>query len=235
MRSILTGESPVEAPPHIKAATPLRPQLEANAAGLGHISLNPGRSTAVVRAAPLFLSDGEQLYPNLALEAMRVAQGASTYLIAGVPDRQGIMTSVKIGDFVIPVTSAGELWLYVTPDRAERYVSAKDVLAPAGVSPETRAAIEGTSCLSARPPPGCRIFVSPALGENVPGLSLHAQMLEQILSGHYLSRPDWANGLEIASIAILGTLLVILTIFVSPAIALPFRWRGCCSTRLRRS
>ncbi|TGV74462.1 adenylate/guanylate cyclase domain-containing protein, partial [Mesorhizobium sp. M2D.F.Ca.ET.145.01.1.1] len=44
--------------------------------------------------------------------------------------------------------------------------------------------------------------------------------VEQVLSGHYLSRPDWANGLEIASIAMLGILLVILTIFVSPAIAL---------------
>ncbi|TIP04356.1 MAG: CHASE2 domain-containing protein, partial [Mesorhizobium sp.] len=36
------GESPIAAPPPIKAATPLRPQLEANSAGIGHISLNPG-------------------------------------------------------------------------------------------------------------------------------------------------------------------------------------------------
>ncbi len=40
-----TGESPVGAPPHINAATPLRPRLEANAAGIGHISLNPGSSS----------------------------------------------------------------------------------------------------------------------------------------------------------------------------------------------
>ncbi|TIQ99649.1 CHASE2 domain-containing protein [Mesorhizobium sp.] len=214
------GESPVAAPPPIKAATPLRPQLEANSAGIGHISLNPGRSTAVVRTAPLFLTDGEQLYPDLALEAIRVAQGASTYLIAGAPDRQGIMTSVKIGDFVIPVTSAGELWLYVSPDRAERYVSAKDVLAPGGVSSETRAAIEGSIVFVGTSAAGLQDIRVTALGENVPGVSIHAQIVEQVLSGHYLSRPDWANGLEIASIAMLGSLLVILTIFVSPAIAL---------------
>jgi adenylate cyclase len=215
-----TGESPVNAPPHIKAATPLRPQFEANAAGVGHISLNPDSSSAVVRAAPLFLSDGEQLYPDLALEALRVAQGASTYLIAGAPEAQGIMTSVKNGDFVIPVTAAGELWLYVSPDRAERYVSAKDVLAPGGVSPEVKAAIEGSIVFVGTSAAGLQDVRVTALGENVPGVSLHAQMVEQVLSGHFLSRPDWANGLEILSIAMLSSLLVILTIFVSPAIAL---------------
>ncbi|TGV63659.1 CHASE2 domain-containing protein, partial [Mesorhizobium sp. M2D.F.Ca.ET.160.01.1.1] len=132
------------------------------------------------------------------LEAMRVAQGASTYVIAGAPDRQGIMTSVKIGDFVIPVTSAGELWLYVSPDRAERYVSAKDVLAPNGVSPQTRAAIEGNIVFVGTSSAGLQDIRVTALGENVPGVSVHAQMVEQVLSGHYLSRPDWANGLEIA-------------------------------------
>jgi adenylate cyclase len=215
-----TGESPVDAPPRIRAATPLRPQLEANAAGVGHISLNPDSSSAIVRAAPLFLSDGEQLYPDLALEALRVAQGASTYLLAGAPDALGIMTSVKDGDFVIPVTAAGELWLYVSPDRAERYVSAKDILAPGGVSPEVRAAIDGSIVFVGTSAAGLQDVRVTALGENVPGVSLHAQMVEQILSGRFLSRPDWASGLEILSIALLGSLLVILTIFVSPAIAL---------------
>ncbi len=96
------------------------PQLEANAAGIGHISLNPGAASTVVRAVPLFLSDGKQLYPNLALEALRVAQGASTYVIAGATNVPDTMTHVKVGEFVVPVTASGELWLYVSPDKAER-------------------------------------------------------------------------------------------------------------------
>ena len=215
-----TGESPVDAPPRFRSATPLRPQFGANAAGIGHISLNPGSSYAVVRAAPLFLSDGEQLYPDLALEALRVAQGASTYLIAGAAEASGIMTSVKNGDFVIPVTAAGELWLYVSADTAERYVSAKDVLAKGGMAENVRAAIDGSIIFVGTSASGLQDIRVTALGENVPGVSLHAQMVEQILSGRYLSRPDWANGLEILSIAALGSLLVMLTIFVSPAIAL---------------
>lgn len=215
-----TGESPVGAPPHLGAATPLRPQLEANAAGIGHISLNPGDPSAVVRTVPLFLSDGEQLYPNLAIEALRVAQGASTYVLAGVTDVPDTITLVKIGEFVVPVTAAGELWLYVSPDRAERYVSARHVLAPGGASAETRAAIEGSIVFVGTSAAGLQDIRTTALGQNVPGVSLHAQTVEQILSGRFLSRPDWADGLEILSIAVAGSLLVLLTTFLTPIIAL---------------
>jgi adenylate cyclase len=215
-----TGESPVAAPPRIKAATPLRPELEARAAGLGHISLNPGSSSAIVRAIPLFLSEGEQLYPNLALEALRVAQGASTYLLHGAPDAPDIITSVKIGDFVVPTTAAGELWLYVSPDTIGRYVSARHILSAGGASAEIRAAIDGSIVFVGTSAAGLQDIRATALGENVPGVSLHAQSVEQILSGRFLSRPDWADGFEILSIAAMGSLLVVLTIFVSPAIAL---------------
>ncbi len=215
-----TGESPVDAPPRFKAATPLRPQLEVGAAGIGHISLNPRSSSAVVRAVPLFLSDGEQLYPNLAIEALRVAQGASTYVLAGATDVPDTITSVKIGDFVVPLTAAGELWLYVSPDREERSVSARHVLAAGGAPPDVTAAIEGSIAFVGTSAAGLLDIRTTALGQNVSGVSLHAQAVEQILSGRFLSRPDWANGLEILSIAVLGSLLVLLTIFVSPAIAL---------------
>lgn len=215
-----TGESPFAAPPHMRAATPLRPQLEANAAGIGHISLNPGRSSAVVRTVPLVVSDGEQLYPSLALEALRVAQGASTYLVLGAPNTPDTITAIRIGDFVVPTTTAGELWLYVSRDRAERYVSAGTILAPGGPDPQAKAAIEGSIVFIGTSAAGLQDIRTTALGQNVPGVSLHAQAVEQILSGRFLSRPDWADGLEILSIAVLGGLLVGLTIFVSPVIAL---------------
>jgi adenylate cyclase len=215
-----TGESPIGAAPSIKAATPLLPQLEANATGIGHISLNPGASSAVVRAVPLFLSDGTRLYPSLALEALRVAQGASTYVIAGAADAPNTMTLAKIGDFIVPVTAAGELWLYISRDTPERYISASKVLAAGGPAPEVRAAIKGSILFVGTSAAGLQDVRTTALGENVPGVSIHAQIVEQILSGRFLSRPDWANGIEILSIVVVGSLLVILTTFVNPAVAL---------------
>ncbi len=214
------GEDPINAPPHMTAATPLRPQLEAAATGIGHISLNPGRSTATVRAVPLFLSDGAQLYPNLALEALRVAQGASTYVVASADDVPNTITAIKVGDFVVPATAAGEIWLYVSPDNATRYISATQILAAGGPPKTVQDAIAGSIVFVGTSATGLQDIRSTALGENVPGVSLHAQTVEQILSGQFLSRPDWANGLEILTIAVVGTTLVLLTTFVSPAVGL---------------
>lgn len=217
---VYTGEDPFEAPPHLAAATPIRPGLEANATGIGHISLNPEGSSAIVRTVPLLLSDGEQLYPNLALEALRVAQGASTYLLAGATDVPDTITQIRVGDFVIPVTASGELWLYVSRDRPERYVSAGRILAQNAVAADVKAAIDGSIVFVGTSAAGLLDIRATALGHNVPGVSLHAQTVEQILSGRFLSRPDWAAGLEILSIAVAGSLLVLLTTFVSPAVAL---------------
>lgn len=215
-----TGEPPFNATPRMLGATPLRPQLQANAAGIGHISLTPGDPSSVVRTVPLLLSDGEQLYPNLALEALRVAQTASTYLLADAPDVPDTITQIKIGEFVVPVTAEGELWLYVTPDNAGRYISAREVLTNGNIPAATAARIDGSIVFVGTSAAGLQDIRTTALGENVPGVSLQAQIVEQILSGHFLSRPDWADGLEILSIAVAGSLLVFLTTFLSPAVAL---------------
>src|SRR5262249_24989181 len=112
------------------------------------------------------------------------------------------------------------LWLYVSPDRRERYVSAKDVLAPGVPSSDTQASITGNIVFVGTSAPGLQDIRMTPLGENVPGVSLHAQAVEQILSGHFLSRPDWANGLEILSVILLGSVVVLLTTLVNPTIAL---------------
>jgi len=121
------------------------------------------------------------------------------------------------------------LWLYISPDVPERYISAGKILAPQGVDPQVAAAIEGSIVFVGTSSAGLQDIRTTALGQNVPGVSMHAQTVEQILTGHFLSRPDWADGLEILAIAVLGTLLVVLTTFVSPAVALAC---GLCLTAL---
>ncbi|MBD9373075.1 adenylate/guanylate cyclase domain-containing protein [Rhizobium sp. ARZ01] len=217
-----TGEPPFGAPPRIASATPLLPNFEKNAASIGHISLDPGNPSAVVRTIPLLLSDGQQLYPNLTMEALRVAQGASTYVLVDAPDVQDTITQIKVGEFVVPVTATGELWLYLGADRAERYISAKAILAEEGPPEDVRAALEGAIVFVGTSAAGLQDIRTTALGQHVPGVSIHAQAVEQILSGQFLSRPDWANGLEILAIAVAGSLIVALTTFVSPAVALAF-------------
>ncbi len=212
-----TGESPFLAPPRLTGATLPLPALEEAAAGIGDISMNPAADSTVVRTIPLFLSDGKQFYPSLTMEALRVAQGASTYIIANAPEREGSISAVRVGDFEVPTTAAGELQIYTSPERSDRYVSASDVLS--GQDADLRSLIEGHIVLVGTSAAGLLDIRATTLGQNVPGVSLHAQAIEQILTKRFLNRPDWADGLEIISVAMLGIVVVLLTALVSPWVA----------------
>ena len=212
-----TGESPLLAPPPLAGATPPLPILEDAAAGIGDISMNAAADSTVVRTISLFRSDGKQLYPSLVMEALRVAQGASTYIIANAPEREGSIATVRVGDVEVPTTSAGELQIYTSPERADRYVSASDVLSDDAA--KLRPLIEGHIVLVGTSSAGLLDIRTTTLGQNVPGVSLHAQAIEQILTKNFLTRPDWADGLEIIAVALLGLAVVLLTALVSPWIA----------------
>ncbi|MEQ1519762.1 MAG: adenylate/guanylate cyclase domain-containing protein [Aestuariivirga sp.] len=212
-----TGESPLLAPPPLAGTTPPLSVLEDAAAGIGDISMNAAADSTVVRTISLFRSDGKQLYPSLVMEALRVAQGASTYIIANAPEREGSIATVRVGDFEVPTTSAGELQIYTSPERADRYVSASDVLS--GDEAKLRPLIEGNIVLVGTSSAGLLDIRTTTLGQNVPGVSLHAQAIEQILTRNFLNRPDWADGLEVIEIALLGLAVVLLTALVSPWIA----------------
>jgi len=62
------------------------PAKLAEAAALGALSL-PGDADGVVRRAPLFLAADGALRPGLALETLRLARGASVYLLETGPQR----------------------------------------------------------------------------------------------------------------------------------------------------
>ena len=212
-----TGESPLLAPPPLAGATPPLPILEDAAAGIGDISMNAAADSTVVRTISLFRSDGKQLYPSLVMEALRVAQGASTYIIANAPEREGSIGMARVGDIEVPTTATGELQIYTSPERADRYVSAGDVLS--GDAARLQPLIEGHIVLVGTSSAGLLDIRTTTLGQNVPGVSLHGQAIEQILTKNFLTRPDWADGLEIIAVALLGLAVVLLTALVSPWIA----------------
>jgi len=51
-------------------------------------------------------------------------------------------------------------------------------------------------------------FQTTALGERIPGVEIHAQILEQIFDGEYLRRPTAASWIEAALLAVAGLVLV---------------------------
>jgi adenylate cyclase len=59
------------------------------------------------------------------------------------------------------------------------------------------------------------IRVTP-LGEAMPGVSIHAQVISQIMTAQFLNRPAWVDGAEVLAIAALSLLLVTIATFVGP-------------------
>src|SRR5688572_1423224 len=213
-----TGESPMSAPPRFEKTAPILPDLQQVAAGIGNISFDPS-STSVIRRIPMLVTDGNQLYPSLSLEALRVAQGASTYLVANAPEIAGSIGVIRVGDFSVETAASGAMWLHYAKDNKDRYVSVKRIIEESE-APATRNLINGNIVLVGTSAAGLQDVRTTALGEVAPGVSIHAQAVEQILSGTFLSRPDWADGLEVAGVALLGTAIVLLAGFVSPVMAL---------------
>jgi adenylate cyclase len=173
-------------------------ELDRAAAGRGLISSeSTGR---IVRRVPLLANVAGSATPALALEMWRVATGTPAFGVSAV---RGGLLHVTVGDIRIPAQADGAIWLRYSPHDPSRFVSASRVFA-GKADPELFAAklvligVTGLGLLDLQATP---------LGERVPGVELHAQLIEQVFDGAYLVRPAWARWLE-AGMLIAAALLL---------------------------
>ena len=174
--------------------------LDEAAAGRGIITL-PIEIDGVVRRVPAAVRVGEAVLPSLFLEVLRVATGQSTYAVR--VDPAGIAGVVIAGNQV-PTDRHGIVWIrYAEPSKA-RYISAIDVLEgrfdPALFA--GRPVLLGATAKvlgDLKPTP-----VAPLM----PGVEIHAQLLETVLTQSYLVRPHVAIGIELFVVLLAGLLLI---------------------------
>ena len=210
----VSGSDPLGAVPQLPGAVLPLPALREAAAGLGSLSLNSSDAGGVVRRIPLLWAAGEQYHPSLAVEALRLALGVSTLVVLGDTGGQGYVEGLRVGALTVPSSASGDLWIrYRQPDPG-LYVSAADLLGPDYRAQGERLA--GHIVLVGTSASGLLDLHGTPLGENVPGVSIHAQALEQMLAGSFLVRTDWVSGLEIVGFAVLGSLLVVTVLTLGP-------------------
>jgi adenylate cyclase len=204
---VQVGADPAAGLPPATATTALVPVLQAAASGIGSVSTSPWGSAAIIRTVPLLWQSGDGALPSLALEALRVAQGESSIVLFGAPGAAGVADSVRVGAFEVPTTPDGQIWLRARRDDPRLYIPARELLAEAP-DPALRDRIEGHIVLVGTSAAGLLDIRTTPLGENVPGVSIHAQVIEQILLGDFLRRSDFTEGLELAAFAGLGLVVV---------------------------
>lgn len=163
------------------------PILQEAALGNGNMNQLPD-DDGVVRRVPLVLRYGNQLFPTLSLEMMRVYNFAESYeLITELYRDTEVVTAVRIGQgagaFVIPTDrSASVLVPYMGPSSRRtneyfEYISATDVLNDAvedGVFTNALVLI-GSSA------PGVQDIRPTPLDGVYPGVEVHANMLHALL------------------------------------------------------
>jgi serine phosphatase RsbU (regulator of sigma subunit) len=176
-----------------------RPEINHAAAGRGLISSD---AKEVVRRVPLVARIGQVIVPALSVEMIRVAAAVP---LLRLTDQGGERVALGIGDLNVPLQSDGSLHVYFSPHDAERFVSAEDLLAGAAPAELLRdkLVLVGVTGL------GLLDFQATALGERIPGVEVHAQILEQIFDGQYLRRPTAATWIEAALLAAAGLALVL--------------------------
>ena len=209
----LSGTEPTRLARFDNAIAPL-PVLEAAASGNGFVSIATD-SDAIVRRAPLIARNGRGIVPSLSLDALRVAQGAGSVIVktgdgSGEIGGGGDVVSLKVGQFEVPTTRSGDLWMRYTAAVPARSIPAWTILSGALGPDQLRQQVEGRIIFVGAGAIGLRDLVSTPLQERDLGVMVHAQAAEQMILGQFLVRPDWAPGLEIALLLLLGIGIAVL-------------------------
>jgi adenylate cyclase len=194
------------------------PQLEQAAVGHGLISIRTERD-GMVRRVPIVMQAEDKIVPALTLDLLRVATGSSTIMIR--TDESGIQ-SVAVPGLELPTDRNGRIWVYFGPHDKARFVSAKDVV-EGNVAPERFAGklvLVGTSAIGL-----LDVKTTPVLSA-MPGVEVHAQLLEAALTNSLLVAPSYAIVVEMIGALIGGGVLALLApaasvlmLFASAALA----------------
>lgn len=198
---------PLNRLPEYTGAVTNLPILEKAAAGNGFFNTNIDRDN-VIRRIPLLLRYHDRVYFSLASETLRTLYGNSAYQVKirepGWLTRGGI-DAIRISDDLpwIPTDEAGRLWMHYRKTNWDQIVSAQAVL-----DHTTKIDLQGKIVFLGTSAPGLKDLRSTPLEAIAPGVDLHLQVLEQIFTRHFLTRPSWATPLELLCIFGFSALLI---------------------------
>ncbi len=188
-------------------------ELDSQAAGRGMFSLAK-EGDGVVRRVPSIYKVGDQLIPALSLELLRVRNLETSHVVWA--DQAGISNILAAG-IRIPTDRRGRIWIRFADRNEERYVSAAEVIrgeaAPGRLA--GKMALIGTSAA------GLGDLQATPLGYTMPGVEIHAQLIETVLERSYLIRPNFALGVELTVIFLSGVLLLIVVPIVGARWTMP--------------
>ena len=187
------------------------PALAEQAAGHGALTFLPDVD-GVVRRVPTLLRIGDQLVPTLVTEMLRTGQGLTNIQVRSASD--GVQ-QLRIGGITLPTAGSGELWVHYALPAPQRTIPAWKLIE--GLVPP--AELAGRLLLVGTSAQGLMDLRFGAHGQLVPGVEIHAQALEQVLTDGLLWRPSWSQVLEALTLILGGLAVGTLALTTGPGFA----------------
>jgi adenylate cyclase len=192
--------------------------IEEAAAGRGLFSIDPERDGIIRRVAMVMQAQGA-LVPSLTMEMLRVVSHASAIQVrvndAGV---HSVSVHGPAGGVSVPTDRNGQIWVHFNKHDPDRFVSAKDVLQNRLPPDRLRGKLVllGTSAIGIALLDTKTTPVEPAM----PGVEVHAQILESVLTQSPLTHPEYAIGAEIIMAVLIGLAIIIAAPLLSATVVI---------------
>ncbi len=174
--------------------------LENATPGIGVFTFKPAVD-GIVRQVPLVVRVDNRVYPTLSLELLRVATKQKTFVVKA---NQAGLQSVVVAGLEIPTDQNGQVWMKFAKHDRNLYIPAKDVLNKT-ISKER---IAGHLLFIGTSAAGLLDIKATPVDPAIPGVEVHAQLLQNIMDKIYLIRPGWAIGAEVIALGLSGLLLI---------------------------
>ena len=192
--AISHGAAPAEMAVEVSGMTLPLEVLASSAAGVGHVNVFSDMDGAVRKEYP-FIPYGQNFYPSFAAEIVRVRLGLKPDQVILAPG-----SSAAFGKNVMPLDGASSALLAFNKSKTVKYYSFYDVL-NGKIVPE---AFKDKIVLIGLTAQGVgSLYVTPT-DSAMPAVDFTANVVDDILSGKFIARPEWAFPVEVGLIVLAG-------------------------------
>jgi len=179
------------------------PLLGQTADGVGVLNTVP-EVDGVVRRLPLMMSIGEEVYPSIAVEVLRVATGNPSYQVKAT---DGGIVAVRVKGFpIIKTDENARIWLRWNKTFDKISAAEDDFSAFAGRMVIIGATAEGLGGFIASPTGPKHNYIPSAVS------------LQTMIDGETILRPWWSRLAELSATVLLGLLIIVAARFFA------YRW-----------
>ena len=189
-------------------------ELNNAAVGIGSISLLPNID-GIIRRVPVLYNIDNQLWPSLALEAVRISTNQKNLL---VQSNKGGIELIKTRKNIIPSDQNGVINIKYKKFDKENYIPAVDVIN----NDFDKKKVENKIILIGSSAQALFDIVKISNGEIVPGVEIHAHIIDNILKNESISKNFYTEATENIIFVLITLCLILIPMKIKPKFSILF-------------